>query len=478
MNKIITRDWIKDGSIFYTWNNTEYTKEELCQIIDYCKEKLIASGAKPGQKVGMNLSCLDIFYTALLFAIFELGLKLVTLQRFHTVSETKSDKAKCHMPLDIYVCYNKKDHSFICLTTDYYINNSNKIIEVDLEWKIGDVGNAKPTPIWAKPQDEILLCNSSGTTSTPKLIYHTHEFLYDLCSYNAGPLEAEEDDVVIHSSTINHGASLSVFYLTWLHKCKKNILRMNRKNSEDMLHFLREDTKATKILLANAIFTEKFIDDIEKDDIGLPNTTFIVISFMNPKWLKVVKEGKLKKIISAFGCSETGGPLFVPCMEKNTENYDPKFMGKPTVGFYDTKQIDGLLTVDLPNGKRVITEDIVEERENGFYFISKNKLRKISDIDINPLTIVEKVEKYCSRSRFEVVVDEIHNELYIVTDYKDLIDHKNEIELIINELYPEEVKLTDIVYMSHFSYFTVAVKPDREKLLMYLDDRRRQKPVL
>ena len=201
------------------------------------------------------------------------------------------------------------------------------------------------------------------------------------------------------------------------------------------------------------------------------HTTIIILSFINPKWLSVVKAGKLKKIISAFGCTETGGPLFVPFIDKDTDvaTFNPKFLGKRTEGFYDTKQIDGSLAVDLNDGRRVFTDDKVKETPEGFYFVSKNKLKKISDVEINPLDIVESVDKYCSRSKFEVVIDEIHNELYLVTGDESFVTKIEEVRAEIAKLYPKEVQLNGIVYMPTYAEATIAVKPDRQKLLEYIN---------
>lgn len=479
MKKIITRDWIKDDAVFYASNNSKYTKQELCQVIDYCKEKLIEAGAQRGQKVGISLITIDIFYTAVLFAMFELGLKLTILHRMHSDLETKKPKAKAHMPLDIFICYSNRTLTPLSLTTHYYVKNSKKVIETAHEWKLEDVSKAKPTPIWAEPEDHILLCNSSGTTGDPKLIYHNHEYIYDLCSYNWEPMELEDNDTVLHMSSINHGASLSVFYLPALRKCKTHYLDLHKnvdpnKGYPYFLFLAAKDYGINRMLCPNAAVTDAIIDAIEEDDVGLPDTSFVVVSFINPRWLKVIKEGKLKKIISAFGCSETGGPLLVPYIDKDTDEntFNPKFLGKPTVGFYDTKQIDGLLTVDLPNGTRVITEDIVEEKEDGLYFVRKNKLRKINDMDVNPLDIVERIDHLSSRNRFEVVVDEIYNELYIVTDNTLLVAKKEEVKEIVAGIYPIEIRLKDILYMPDFATATVAVKPDREKLLEFIAKTR------
>lgn len=481
--KTITRDWLREDAVFYASQILEekYSKDRVCDIIEYWKEKLLENGAEPGQKIGIVIMPIDIIYTGLLFAIFELGLKLVILNRPNTIEECETPKNNCHLPLDLYVSFSKSI-SLAQIAEEHFLRNTKKAITIDYDdWvlvKQNYVPSVKYTQPLAKPKDKLLLCNSSGTTSNPKLIEHTHEFLHDLCVYNWDKLDLNEDDVVLHLSSINHGASLSVFYLPALRICKTHHFHLpldvsNRAGDYfGMMYRSCKKYGITKLLSPNGRTTDGLIEAIENSEEGLPDATIIVVSFINPKWLKTVKSGKLKKIISAFGCSETGGPLFISHIDKNTDvnTFDPKYLGHPTVGFYDTKQVEGLLSVYLNHyDKTIITEDIVKQNDEGFWFVSKNKLRKINDQDVNPIMIVEAIEHLGSRTKFEVVVDEIYNELYIVTDDKGLIDNKEEVKRIVFNLFQGNIELTDIIYMENFEHATVAVKPDRDKLLEFIN---------
>lgn len=478
---VISRDWLRDDAEFYASQILEeqYSKERVCDIIEYWKSKLLENGATPGQKVGIVIMPIDIIYTGLLFAIFELGLKLVVLNRPNTEEECKTPKNNAHLPLDLFVAFSIP---MAKIAQEHFLKNTKKSIMIDIEeWntiKQTYVPSVKRSPILAKPEDEILLCNSSGTTSNPKLIHHTHNFLYNLCSYNWEKLDLNENDVVLHLASINHGASLSVFYLPALRICKKHHFHLpldisNRDGDYfGMMYRSCKKYGITKLLSPNGRTTDGLIEAIDQSEEGLPEATIIVVSFINPKWLKVIKAGKLKKIISAFGCSETGGPLFIPHIDKDTneETFDPKYMGHPTLGFYETSQVDGLLSVYLKDyDKTIITEDIVRQEEDGYWFVSKNKLKKINDQDVNPIEIVEALEHIGSRTKFEVVVDEVHNDLYIVTDDKNLIENKEEAKRIVSSLFQGNIELTDVLYMENFEHATVAVKPDRDKLLEFIN---------
>jgi acyl-coenzyme A synthetase/AMP-(fatty) acid ligase len=479
MNKIITRDWIKNGAKFYARFNEVATKDEMCLRINYWKEKLLEEGAVPGNKIGILLISSDINFIALMFASFELGLKLVPLHRPNSEKECLKPKSVAHLPLDILVLFSWEGNDMLVIPEKHFVANSKKVIRYDHDdWHIRSKKclSHNMTPTLCMPTDDIILCNSSGTTGDPKLIHHTHEYLYDVGRFMIDKIELSEDDVIFHPSSINHGGSLSVFFFPTLLYCKNHYFHLSFDtygNVIDLYDHMAECLKKfgiTKVLSPAGIFTDNLIQSIDKMEDGLPDITIVVLTFINPKWLDVVKRGKIKKIISAFGCSETGGALFLPYVDKDTENFNPKFLRKPTTGFYDVKQIDGMLTVGLPNGDVVQTEDIVEEREEGFYFVRKNKLKKINDVEINPLDIIELLEDTYSRNHFETVVDEVYNMLYIVTDDLKMVEDAT-IKEKIAKFYMNKVTLEDIVYMPEFGNATVAIKPDREKLLEYINNR-------
>ena len=126
----------------------------------------------------------------------------------------------------------------------------------------------------------------------------------------------------------------------------------------------------------------------------------------------------------------------------------------------------------LPNGKLIVFDDIVESKNDGYYFVSKNRLQKLNDIDINPLDIIEIVEKYTTRYLFEVYVDEIYNELYVITSDLDAYDLRNEIKNEIDTFYHHNVTLTDVIYCIDLQNVTISNKADKDKLKGIVDKHR------
>lgn len=484
---VISRDWIRDDAVFYAdIPCKKYTKQDLCEFTNYWKKYFVDKGAKKGDKVGLGITPVDIHYQAIMLAIFELGLRLVILNRPNNEKECETPKSKAHLPLDYYLVFSGfEKNSVFGVAIKFYMKNSKNVMLFD----INDWHSSKPNfrikddvvGILANTEDHLLLCNSSGTTSNPKIIYHNHEYITSLCQWNYKDLEFSEDDKVLHLSSINHGASLSVFSFPAFRVCKEHFFNISPPNEiytvitaenpeephyYDKLVTYCQDYGITKILCANGAFIDNFVNAIIRSDKGLPNTNIMVICFINPRWSEAIEKGNLKSITSPYGCSEAGGPIFMSKLDiNNVYNFDSRFLGMPTEGFYKTEITDNKLKVKLPIvNKTIDTEDYIKEVWGGYYFVGKDKLKKINDIDINPIDIIEIVEVYSSRYNFEVYVDEVYNELFIITNDPLMIHYKQKIVDDVTKFYNNHVTLKDIIFDIQLDKATVSNKADKYKL--------------
>ena len=457
---IITRDIIRDDTTINTYN-----KNDLCEFINYWKIKLLDMGAKPGDKIGLSFDTAEIHYYALIFAAFELSMKVISLHRPNSQKECLSPKNNAHLPLDYFVYLT----SYLSnpLTSEgvrhYKKNSTHSISYGQLEWKLSDTFRSKQeTPVYAQSNDIAFCCTSSGTTGDPKLITYTHKFLYDLMQHNWKDIGYCESDVMLHFSSLNHGGVITLL-LPALMICQGHYFQTFSHDENRVVSIINEciNNNVTKIFFANGGEVCRFIDILCKYDLKLPNTTILLLSFISPLWRGAIDKGRLKRIASLFGCSEIGGPVYLPHLDKdNIKTFHPRNLGEPTTNFYDTKIIDNRIHTKLKDGREFVFDDIVQD---GF-FVSKNRLSKVNDIDINPLDIIELIENYCSRYEFEVYVDEIYNELYLITSNQALYDMSDTIKSLIRSFYYEHVELTDIIYDPILHNTRITHKADKDKL--------------
>ena len=473
--KIITRDWIRDDAEFlscYDFDSNkpiQYTKKDLCEFIDFWKDHLLFNGAKRGQKIGLAFDHADIHYTALMFAAFELGMIYVTLHKATTDIELLTSKVNGNLPLDFFIFWSDlAEHPKFALSTRYYKSKSKVALSWDYPtWrKTCDTFRLKKkTPILAKPEDKMLLLQTSGTTGDSKKVSHTHETLYDLCSKNWKVLGYTENDTVLNISSLNHGGSISIFQLPALLKAKKHyfvpLFSPNENRVIENLYTACKQYGITKFTSAHAGFVDSLIQYIDTNG-ALKDLEFLILSFISPKWVDAVKRGSIKQVASAFGSTETCGPLFISKLNKDTaEEFDPTFLGKP-IEIYHKITVNPF-TVTMPSGDVI---EMGDELREGAYFVRKKHLKKINDIDINPIDIYNILEKYTSRYKVEIFVDEVYNELYILTCDKDL---DKEVLKEIEALYAGEVRVTDLLYVPELQDFNVSVKADSEKIAEYIN---------
>lgn len=466
---MITRDFIRDDALIYVENNhtrlKAYGKRDLCEYINYWKLKLLELGAKRGDKIGLGIDNAEINHYALLFAAFELGMQFVVLHRPNTTEECLNAKSNAHLPLDFFIYFSSYlSNSRLSMAIRHYRDNAKVAIAYgDREWTIfrDSYRSSEETPILAQPNDICFCCTSSGTVDDPKLVTYTHKYLFDLCTTNWRELEYNQDDRLMHLSSLNHGGMITLL-LPALAVCKSHYF-MKAIDPISNVHgnFLNICTEqhVTKIMCPSGRVVESLINKMNDMNIKLPQTTIMMLSFIDPLWLPVVKNGYLKSIESIFGCTEIGGPVFISRMINTESNtFDPFFLGKPIDGFFKTEIIDGRIHA---NGH--VFDDIVREEPEGVYFVSKDRLRKINDVDINPIDVYGIVSQYAARYFYEIYVDEVHNELFIITSDGVLYELRNAVETVVEEFYLREVPVI-VIYEPDLSDASISHKPDREKL--------------
>lgn len=398
-------------------------------------------------------------------------MKIVILAKPVNEEQTKLPKYLAHFPLDILIT--EKEEFLPKFAIDFLKNNSKIVIRAE-DCVDQDIVEHN---FDVSPGDSCLCCTSSGSTSDPKLIEHTHEFFYSLCSINWESLEFNDEDHIVHITSFQHGSALGIYFLPSLYKSKNHYFHMgidpsSKENGDNFVKYCAEN-KITKMKSAYAADTDWLISALKRSKEGLPNLTIYVLSYINPEWLSIIKEGKLKKIISIFGCSEASGPLFLSHIDTNTENFDPRFLGNPIKGFHKTSiDTNGELTINIPiYDKTIKTEDFFEKNKNGYRFVSKNKLYRLGDIEINTKDLQKIFQDNFDKIIIDdvlIIVDEIYSKLYAITTNREILFKIDQIKKDIETLYDRRVILNNCFYLKDLKDFVIGIKPDREKLLEYI----------
>lgn len=456
---LITRDIINKDILFSDYvdhsNQQEYSYEDISIKIDFFKNYLLDIGCKKGESVLIGYAC-GIDQTALIFAICELGLNFIVndykmLEGDINFIDTKS---KILMPIDYYFDIDN--------TSDFkkkYISNISKRTITNSE--LSEYDNYEPNHlILADPSDIVMKCTSSGTTGTPKLVQHTHEFIYNISKRN----EIFFNNTVGIAYNLNHGSSLATYFLP-------AIISSNVKNIVNLpAYFMRNDGYIT--------YVEKVYNILQKFDhlmvpyenqlnriiksYDLPNIVYYTLTSITQELYK--NKHKFKDIVSFFGCNETSGPIFI-----NRASFDDfrTDVYHKVDDYYELKSISPL-TVTLKEYSTDLNTNDVFEHQNGFKFSGRKNLLRINGVDIQKDSHYNILKEYEIDGDF--VYDTVYNEIYLAlwSDKKCEIQSINvELAKISNGAHAiskyEQLKKYD---------FVTGVKLDQELLRCYFRERK------
>lgn len=445
---IVTRKIINERIKFEDFINEKetyrYNFEKLSLEIDKYKNFLENYGAKKGESVLIGVEA-SITQISLIFACLELGLtiSIVDYHRKDSFNQYKymDPKTNILLPIEYFITHYESDTEKI----RFFQEHCNKTIFLN---DIDNFDYTKNKRIYAKPDTIIMKCTSSGTTDTPKLITHTHEFFYELIKRNS----VFFDKVVGLSFNLNHGSSFATYFLPALYS--KKVKGFKNFNTTDDLNRVKE-VKINHLLLPYT----RFLDRIK--DINNSKLTYYTLSVI-PSELKKEKDS-YKDIISFFGSNETSGPVLINNIKRKDfrENTYRKFDN-----FYDVNIVDKMLNVTLPvYNKTINTNDCFEVNENSYEFIGRRDLKRINGRDV-PLKDYNEFAK--EKLDADLVYDFVYQVIYLAiwTESQNLQKHTSEINDELkrrsdNNHFLKKSKVLDK------SEFLTGVKLDQELLREY-----------
>lgn len=406
---------LKDGSTTVE----SFTINDLYTLIDQYKNLLVTKGAKPGFSaiIGDNIT---LSQTAFVFACSELGVNVSIVDNPHG----RAVKSNIYIPghiseklqkmLPITYLLNKNEH--------YALTNAKTklLAEIVTESIIADQHVLDDTPnrsVLAEPNTIFLRSTSSGSTGDPRLFEHNHHFMHDLICRNSKMFYGS----VAMIANLNHGSSPATYFLPALASDKVTDFYHVQINGElfdcwnAMLAIFSK--KNTELNFNHIMFPyTDLIDNFLKTKPAFPECTLYTLSYIKKDWVKFVREGNLKDIISIFGTTETSGALLInqasdiDFAENAYKKYDD---------FYKLEVNDkNEFFVHMPVYNRTtVTGDSFTLANGKYLHNGRSQVFRINDLEIDPKMYLSMLE---NPEDADMIIDMLNNRICLAVWNKEI----------------------------------------------------------
>ena len=477
MSKTVTRDFVSQNFIFTdrrTDYNKQFDKNAFVEKINFWKYVLkYKCNAVPQESILIGLQVIGLDYFSIIIAAAELSLKIVVVDYNRTDKftdiEYKDPKTKLLSPIDIFLhdfledtietdrMYAKflffKKHS----TRTYSTLNIDDIVIDDEKFK--SVIDIKPDPAHI-----LFKVTSSGTSDVPKIIEHSHEFIFEVATRNSKFYKG----IALHVSNLNHGASASVTLLPVLNSEHITEHLFYDGGDIESMEGLVEEMSSYKDSIGFLSFPypfliDKFIEVSRNKNVKWPKLDLITLSYILDSAKHAVRDSIFNSITSIFGSNETLGPLFINRADTENWNIDSRCF-KTIDDFYKIViTSEGKITVTVPvYDKAVETNDYFRRDGDVFIHQGRSDMLRINGETINLNTINTLNKK---NTDTYIVADTLNHCLYLAC-WKNLSTEqiqtiKEDVEKNFNR-----VKITKISTIDK-SNFYYGIKIDNELLREY-----------
>ena len=451
--KILFHDFVIDEkNKIHSQQNVDYYT--LCSYIDQFKNLILENNLQPNSKIVIGLLP-SIQQVAVIFACFELGhtIAIIDYERIDKWNDTSyiDPKTKLLMPFDAFITFADEFQDGINSRSKYVIFS--KICKVLININKSSSTSFEVDKFNCNLTDNAIICTSSGTTGTPKIIVHNHEFLSQLAIRNSKMYYGK----VGLTQNLNHGSSIATYFLPAL--CSEHVTDLYLING-GLSHFV-SNFDIDHLMLSYSHLIDAFIKYVPKN---LPKLNLYTLSVIKQDWLDVYKKKKIKDIISIFGSNETSGPVFLNQISQ--QKFNPhKYFSIDT--FYDINLgNDGELEVTLPVYNKVIkTNDTFTKIENSYYHKGRNDLLRINGKEIPIQKYFEKTKQLLDG---DLIYDILEQKIYLALWSKTENENASIEELKKYILKDSQASHTiDKVKLLEQTKFLTGIKLDQELLRDY-----------
>jgi acyl-coenzyme A synthetase/AMP-(fatty) acid ligase len=452
---VLTREIINKN---ITYNdiveNYQYSFNELSKEIDFFKNLFQENGVdgKTSKSIVIGFPP-GIQQTACIFACFELSIIVCIIDygRADKFTQYKyiDPKTELLLPIDFFIVFDELDTDKF----NYFKNICNKTIVVN---QLSKKDYSSNKTIHSTGETVLIRCTSSGTTGTPKVVEHTHEFIYHLSIRNS----KFYDKTVAIGHNLNHGSSFATFFIPVIRSTLVNeILNFNQDISNNKIK-----SHLHKINHVMIPYSYQVLDFLQ---ISSSNIILYTLGAIPSRFLEFYQDKKIKDIISFFGCNETSGPTLINRISS------PEFDSSrywPIDDFYFIFLRGSKLQVKLPyyRSKIINTKDIFrQELKNSFIFLGRTDLIKINGLVVSMIVY----EKFLEQEKIEnadIIYDITENKIYLAIwqDYNKINETVKNIDEKIRN-HSENLHYISKYKVLDKSEFMSGIKIDNELIRHY-----------
>lgn len=403
VSKVIDRSIINQNIIFYDVDDEgkiiKYTYQQFESIVDRIKFYLLSNyEIKPGETALIGYQTSKIEKTAAFFACLELSLSITILEPqlrvgnsigqseklFDEIEPTIENggydlyidtKTKLLSPIHYLITdhdpsyIEKNPHSKMAILCSLFLNTiyHKNIMDFNYDKTISN-------NLTIDPKSIAMRCTSSGTIGTPKIIEHTHEFIFDLCKRNSKMYHG----ISVNEKCLGHGSGPITYFLPVL--MSKNVTKVfNIANNAGLFrHPIRSKNLFNHMMIAYPNDISEYLKNMSKNH---PETELTIYTFytIREEWIPFVREKKIKNIISLFGTSETSGPIFTN--QADDQNFIKNKFSLIDDYYPISFTNENLLEVTIPTyNKKICTNDrfLIDYYNGHFYHNGRSDLIRIN----------------------------------------------------------------------------------------------------
>jgi hypothetical protein len=447
-------------------------KHDLVEKINLWKHILVNQcEANKGESVLIGLVVVNIDYLAICIAAAELSLRIVVVDYNRSDDfkdiEFYDSKTTLLSPIDIFLHDIPSDDLSECNKHNFFVNCSNRSYNIheDLVYQTpSSIDLDKLDQLMPSPQDVILRCTSSGTTGTPKIVEHTHEFMAAISTRNSKKFKGK----CIHIKNLNHGSSIAVYLLPSM--ISNDVTEHVFYDVDEDIEFdgfvndiekHREDLEY--IIFPYPYMIDKFIEASVRQSITWPLLNVQTLSYIQDSAKQAIKERIFNSITSIFGSNETSGAVVECYIDKDCVERDSSYFSKID-DFYkiDIKE-NNLIGITLPYyNQEIVTNDVFEIIDGHYVHKGRNDLIKI-DGEIIDIRLINDLNKKYENAY--LVTDSVMNCLYLAFWNKVDIEIYEEISNYITDNF-KKVKINKMTNLNKKSFMS-GIKLDNELIREY-----------